>query len=335
MLLGPRRKLYTYLAVTVLYALVIAWWIVFFSRQDEILLGRMRRLGAELSAAQARALTDATGDSMRMFAFEGAFLGLLLAASVVLVLRSLHREIALQSAQKNMLSAFTHELKSPIASAKLYLESLLGGRVEQDKRERYLTHAREDLERLHRLLDEMLLTARMQSVSPRLVLEEHDLASLVERGVHNVQSDPAVAKLAIQLDLRGPLPVRADPRSIETVLRNLLSNALKYGGASEKIDVSAGRMGRDAFLKVRDRGPGLRGQDPKQLFEPFVRGGEKLVSDQPGSGLGLYFVAELAKAHRGSVSAREAPAESGGGLEVEVRLPLLDGAQGHRGVERA
>ncbi len=335
MVRGPRRKLYTYMAVTVLYALVIAWWIVFFSRQDEILLGRMQRLGAELTPAQSRALTEATDDSMRMFAFEGAFLGLLLAASVVLVLRSLHREIALQSSQKNMLSAFTHELKSPIASAKLYLESLHQGRVEPDKRERYLAHAREDLERLHRLVDEMLLTARMQSVSPQLTLEEHDLAHLVERGVQNVQSDPAVATLAIQLDLRGPLPVRADPRSIETVLRNLLSNAHKYGGASSRVDISVGCLGRDAFLKVRDRGPGLRGQDPRALFEPFVRGGEKLVSDQPGSGLGLYFVSELAKAHRGRVTAREAPAASGGGLEVDLRLPLADGAAATREGDRA
>ncbi len=323
MAVRPQRKLYSYIAVTVLYAVVISWWLVFFSRQDTILLARMERLGAHLSSAQAQALRSATGDSVRMFAFEGAFLLLLLVASVVLVLRSLHREIALQSTQKNMLSAFTHELKSPIASAKLYLESLQQGRVEPEKRERYLEHARQDLDRLHRLVDEMLHTARMQAVGPAVTLETQDLARLVEHGIQSVQDDPAVAGLSIQLELEGPLPVRADARSIETVLRNLLSNAHKYGGSPGRVEVSVGASGGEAFLRVRDHGPGLGGQDPRELFEPFVRGGETLTSERPGTGLGLYFVAELAKAHAGSVLAREAPRESGGGLEVLLRLPLV------------
>jgi signal transduction histidine kinase len=326
--IGPKRKLYSYIAVTVLYGALMIWWTVFFSHQDEILLNRMASLGAPLSNEQAEALSTATRHSTRMFAYEGAFLGLLLLASMGLVVRALHRELALQSAQKNLLSAVTHELKSPIASARLYLESLIRGRVEPEKRERYLVRAHEDLERLHRLVDEMLETARLRSTGPKLELEECDLATLVRASVERVRQDPTLAKLDLRLSADETLTVRADPRAMETVLRNLLSNASKYGGERGRVDVAVARAGREARVMVRDHGPGLGDQDPRGLFEPFVRGGEQLVRDRPGSGLGLFFVAQIMKAHSGSVSAREVPANAGnpadpgGGLEIDLRLPV-------------
>src|SRR5688572_12142371 len=117
----------------------------FFAHQGEFLLRRIERQGAALDERQAAALREATGASMRMFLFEGTFLGLLLVASLFLVLRSLQRELAVHRQQSNFLSAVTHELRSPIASARLFIDSLLAGRAEGEKRERYLRNARKDL----------------------------------------------------------------------------------------------------------------------------------------------------------------------------------------------
>jgi signal transduction histidine kinase len=83
--------------------------------------------------------------------------------------------------------------------------------------------------------------------------------------------------------------------------------------------------GRWAELSVRDHGKGLQGLDKARIFEPFVRGGDENVRTQPGAGLGLYIVRELARAHRGDVRAGDA---EGGGFRIEIRLPLAAGGGG-------
>jgi len=113
--------------------------------------------------------------------------------------------------------------------------------------------------------------------------------------------------------------VEADSAAIETILRNLLANAAKYAVGSERVQIRVERDGREARLSVRDFGPGVSGH-PAKLLEPFVRGDGPLVASQPGVGLGLYLVAELAHALGGRAEARNAA--EGHGFEVAVRLPL-------------
>lgn len=314
-----RRKLYSYMAVVTLYVLVFGWWMFFFLRQADYLLARMARAGVELSPAQADALRNASDTSMRMFLVEGAFLGLMLAASVALVLRSLHREVALHRQQHNFLSAVTHELKSPIASARLYVESLLLGRAEGDKRERYLRHALEDLDRLRVLVEDLLTSASIASTGPVVHPERIDLARYAEGLLPRLVREESREKAELSLRTQGPVPVDVDGQALETMLRNLISNAVKYGGDEPLLEVEVERGERVAVLRVRDHGRGLAGADARRIFEPFVRGGDENVRTRPGAGLGLYIVRELARAHRGEVSARDAES---GGFQIEIRLPL-------------
>jgi signal transduction histidine kinase len=115
------------------------------------------------------------------------------------------------------------------------------------------------------------------------------------------------------------VPVEVDSKALETMLRNLISNAVKYGGEDPRLEVEVGRDERGAVLRVRDHGRGLAGADAERIFEPFVRGGDENVRTQPGAGLGLYIVRELVRAHRGDVRARDA---ENGGFQIEIRLPL-------------
>ena len=324
-MIDSKRALHLYLALVVLYGLVIGWWVFFLSRQDDFLSKRMARSGAPLDPREIVALHDAVRDSMRMFAYEGTFLGIVLLASVYLVVRSQRRELLVHRQQRNFLSAVTHELKSPIASARLYLESLLLGRAEGEKRERYLRHAREDLDRLGQMVDHLLESARLSTAGPELAPEPLDLAAVAAETIETLGKEPASALLPVELEVSGKVPVRADRKALETILRNLLSNAAKYGGDEPRVHVSVSRSGSTAKLEVRDHGRGLQGVDAKRIFEPFVRGGDESVRTRPGVGLGLYLVAELARAQGGSVRAREA--EPGGGLVVEVTLPALGSSQ--------
>jgi two-component system phosphate regulon sensor histidine kinase PhoR len=314
-----RRKLYSYLAVVALYVLVFGWWMFFFLRQADYLLARMARQGIELAPEQALALRNASDTSMRMFLVEGAFLGVMLAASVALVVRSLHREVALHRQQRNFLSAVTHELKSPIASARLYVESLLLGRAEGEKRERYMRHALEDLDRLRVLVEDLLTSAQLASTGPIVHPERIDLARYAEGELPRLVREESREKAELSLRTQGPVPVDVDGKALETMLRNLISNAVKYAGDDPRLEIEVGRDDSQALLRVRDHGRGLAGADAERIFDPFVRGGDENVRTRPGAGLGLYIVRELARAHQGDVRALDAQS---GGFQIEIRLPL-------------
>ena len=315
-----RRKLYSYAGVVALYVLVFGWWIFFFAHQSEFLLRRLGRSGAVLDEHQTAALRKATDESMRMFLFEGSFLGLLLLASLFLVVRSLQRELALHRQQSNFLSAVTHELRSPLASARLYIDSLLAGRAEGDKRERYLRNARQDLDRLNGIVDQVLESARAVNTGVAVAPERVELQSFVPRALEELGREAPLAGLKIESDAREPLTVQADPTALHTILRNLLSNAAKYAGANARVEVRTSRNKDEGHLLVRDFGPGLQGADARRIFEPFVRGGDELVRTQQGVGLGLFMVAELARAQGGR--ARALTELDGGGFGVEIALPL-------------
>jgi signal transduction histidine kinase len=194
-----RRKLYSYMAVVALYVLVFGWWMFFFLRQADYLLARMARQGVELAPEQIAALRHASDTSMRMFLVEGAFLGLMLAASVALVVQ---RHLAVQAVQRNFLSAVTHELKSPIASARLYVESLLLGRAEGEKRERYMRHALEDLDRLRVLVEDLLSSAQLATTGPVVHPERIDLARYAEGLLPRLVREESREKA--ELSLRTP-----------------------------------------------------------------------------------------------------------------------------------
>ncbi|MSR62230.1 MAG: HAMP domain-containing histidine kinase [Planctomycetes bacterium] len=311
-----RRALVLYGLVVGTLALMLAWWVVFFVRQGDVLVARVNQSGAELSSAQALAVREAAQGSLRMFLYEGSFLFLAFVAGVVLMLRAMRREVLLSRAQQDFLSAVTHELCTPLASARLSIQSLALGRVGEDKRERYLKNADADLARLSQLVERVLETARLATSQPRVRLEPLDLAEFLRARAPALAAECAPA-LALELDAPLAAPVAADPAALETILRNLLANAAKYAAAAGRVQLCVTRNAREAQLVVRDFGSGVRG-DPAKLFEPFVRGAGPLEKSQPGVGLGLYLVAELARAQGGRVSARNAPA---GGFEVELALP--------------
>jgi signal transduction histidine kinase len=318
-----RRALVLYGIVVATLFLILAWWIVFFTRQGLVLVERANHAGAELSETQATAVRTAADHSLRMFLFEGGFLFLAFLAGVLLMLRAMRREIVLARAQREFLSAVTHELRTPLASARLAIQSLALGRVSAEKRERYLANAQTDLARLSELVERVLESSRVASGRRTLRLERLDLAELLRARAPALAAECA-PRMALELVAGEPVPVEADAAALETILRNLLANAEKYAAGSDRIQVRAERAQGEARLVVRDFGPGAAG-DPGKLLQPFERGAGPLVESQPGVGLGLYLVAELARAHGGRAVARNA---AGGGFEVEVRLTPMESRDG-------
>jgi len=313
------RPLQIYILIVVLYAALMGWWVTFLTNEGEWLVRDMQRAGAELSVEQAAMLQVITARTGKMFLAESTFLGLLMVGSVWLVLRAMRRETTLAQQQRNFLSAVTHELRSPIASAKLYIESLQLGRVEPAKTERYLRHAHEDLQRLAHIVEDMLVSRRLQDARVEVRPEPLDLRALIEPQVERLRERHGPRGARIELLAGDAVTALADASAIDTIVDNLVSNGVKYGGEHAVVELAVRAEGERAVLEVRDHGKGLAGADRRRIFEAFVRGGDESVRTQQGVGLGLYIVRELVAAQAGRITADDAP---GGGAVFKVTLPL-------------
>jgi signal transduction histidine kinase len=243
----------------------------------------------------------------------------------VLILFSvfLAREILEVRRQTSFIDSVTHELRSPLASIRLGLETSGRSELSPTQREAMRQMMLDDVERLSSLIDDILQATRIEHgdvASELRVVSLHDLAvdcaSLVARR-HKVAAN------RIRVEVSPELVVTTDPAAMEIVLKNLLDNALKYsesdGGAiivSSEVDDASVRV------RVRDRGIGIEQKDIKRIFERFYRAPEEAVRSRHGTGLGLFVVSALVKNLGGKLHAEsDGP---GTGATFVVSLPVRD-----------
>lgn len=284
---------------------------------------------------EALARIDAARDRhIRMFAAEGLVFLVMVIAGVILILRALRREVALIKQQANFLSAVTHELKSPLASIRLYTETMQLRDVPKEKRANYLHAISHDVERLERLIANLLAAARLESDTGVLSsVQTVDLLAEVRAHVQRVQPELTARGARLQCiwpdDTQG-WSVRIDPESLYTVIRNVLDNAVKYGvtPTQSTIALAVQREGQNGIITIQDWGMGLSPQDADRIFQKFYRVGDEMVRDKEGSGLGLYLVRGLLRTAGGDVQAHSAG--PGLGTVFRVQLPLITAARTQR-----
>jgi signal transduction histidine kinase len=266
-------------------------------------------------------LWDQRRRRLRMFVSEGAFFLLVMSVGVLIIFRALKREVALKRQQSNFVSAVTHELKSPLASIRLLAETLEMRRVGENKRLQYLGAIQKDVDRLETLVGNLLTVARLESGGVTLHPEPSDLARDVAATLESMRQPLAERGVRLDLDLPDePVPVRSDLLAVQTILRNLVDNASKYGGRDSTVWVRVARSEGQALLEVRDEGIGIGSGESEKIFQKFYRVGDEMVRRVEGSGLGLYLVRSLVQRSGGAVVAEsEGP---GKGSTFRVTLPL-------------
>lgn len=257
-----------------------------------------------------------------MFISEGAFFGLLVLLGVLYMFRTLREEIDVEHRQSVFLSATSHELKTPITSLRMYLDTLRERELPQAKRAEILETMSVDLDRLHDLIDRLLQAQRVMTPGSLPLLEPVDLSQETMCAVNDLA--PRIqfsGKHRLNIDTEYGLMAMADGRRWQLVVKNLIDNAAKYSPQGGLIDVYLARRDNDIELIVSDEGQGFTADEGARLFERFYRVGNEDTRTQQGIGLGLYLVRELAQAMGGNVAARSAG--PGKGSQFIVRVPLL------------
>lgn len=306
------------------FALLI-WWTVFLLLASGEMAAASERLMANdvdgaakaLGAADAASLADLATRRQWMFASEGLFFASVLLVCGWLYLASSRREQALRQNQDRFLAAATHELKTPLATIVLLLESLRDGRVREDKLGRYLTNGLLEAERLERGLHNVLTAAGLRTAGKPMHPQTADLTDDVREAVEAMQARAHADDITIQIDQTPDLVAPRDGAAMQLVLRNLLDNAIKFSPRGSTVHVGLQRHGDEARITIRDAGRGLDDQELGNAFQPFWRGNDTASG---GTGLGLHLVRELVLAHGGTVQA-----ESDGrdrGSSFTVRLPM-------------
>jgi signal transduction histidine kinase len=248
----------------------------------------------------------------------GAGLLVLVLVGVILYLSLSVKEIRLNQRQSNFIDSVTHELKSPIASLKLYLQTLNRRPTTEAQRAEFHRFMLEDVQRLDTLIDHLLDAARLDQTTVPAAPEPLELALLLESCAQTVCSRYQLPASAITVEC-PPLVVPGQRVEVEMIFRNLFDNAVKYAKGTPRVEVQASAArGERVVVQIADNGPGIPAKLRRKIFGRFVRLGNELERSRQGTGLGLYIVRTLVKRMLGTVSARDRTDATGTVFVVEL-----------------
>jgi signal transduction histidine kinase len=251
----------------------------------------------------------------------GVALLVVVLAGVIVYLALTIKAIALSQRQSNFIDSVTHELKSPLASLQLSLQTITRRPLPPDQQADFHRFMLRDVERLDRLIDHLLDAAKTLHRRPVADAVTELLPVLRQAGAGVVQryGVPAESIRFENADDRESLRVRGRAADVEIVFRNLFDNAVKYALPDPRVSVSVAVQRGRATVSVADNGPGIPVGARQRVFRRFVRLGSELERSTQGTGLGLFLVRSLVRQMRGAVSVHPAP--DGSGTLVTVELP--------------
>jgi len=252
----------------------------------------------------------------------GAAMLLLLGALVFLFI-SAQKERALAERQTDFLANVTHELKTPLSVMQAAGENLADGRVQDENRlKNYGTHIYNEAVRLRKMIDKLLDVAKANAgqslIEPKPVNIRKQVLSYLDEHRTYIENKG----FTIDVNIAESIPtVMVDVDSFDTILSNLVENAVKYSDEEKYLGISLQSDGEQVELRVEDHGIGMTGKNMSQIFDKFYRAEDTLTAKTKGHGLGLSIVKNLVELNRGTIEVQSEPGE--GSLFI-VQFPALD-----------
>lgn len=235
-----------------------------------------------------------------MIAGEGLIFLMLLIVGIVLTARYMKRDMKLAHLQRNFLLSVTHELKTPIASMRLYMQTLQKRKLEPEKQAEILARAMSGNQRLEKLVEKILLATQLENSRLELNVEKHKLYPVIDGAIETIAAIDE-GKHHFTLNCPQDLVVHADSLALETMLLNLIENAVKYSPKDSEIKLSAEHHAGSIVFEIENEGS-ISPSDQKQVFKKFFRAGNEDTRTAKGTGVGLFLVNELAELHGGSAA---------------------------------
>ncbi len=306
------RPLFLFYLLVVYVFIQFSWWSYLMVKlNNEVLEQRLHIIelqtsdAAEIETAQSE-LHAKLKKRWLMIAGEGTVFLVLLISGFLQTRKTFKKEAELGLRQKNFLLSITHELKSPIASAKLQLETLLKRDLPKEKQNEIIHNALVDTERLNALVENVLIAVRLEDNSFRLVKQVSNFSELVESEMNKLatlfqQQKPHRFELIIEKGIE----FEADRFAFISILTNLYENAIKYSTDVPKITCILKKYEHKILLQIADEGCGIAETERQLIFDKFYRIGNEETRKNKGTGLGLYIVKKLVLAHHGTIEVKK------------------------------
>jgi two-component system phosphate regulon sensor histidine kinase PhoR len=320
--ISPKTALILFLLMVLIVFAQAFWWVMFMARLVAEKLYMAEQLGASPELVDRIHKQEITRQIM--VGMEGVFFLALILLGAWLIYRALVRAEELKFHQQNFLSAVTHELKTPLASIKLYLDALDSTKIAEDRKRNVIPRMREDVERLESMVENILDAGRFERSGYHLNKSSFDLSALVTARVDEIGQHPSTIPLSIERKIKPGVQWYGDEAAIGRALDAILGNCLKYhDGLAIKISVKLEVEGERIMLTIADRGIGFEPSEAQAIFDRFYRVGDEMTRSQSGTGLGLYLCREIMRAHGGTVEAYS----DGPGQGAKFTITLIRCAQ--------
>jgi len=251
---------------------------------------------------------------------EGIFFMLIFVVGALKLKKAFVREHKIQQQQQNFLLAVTHELKSPLASIKLAIQTILKRSLSEEQRNQFLSNSLKDIERLDDLVGNVLIATKLENLRYNFPKEDIDLSELVKNVAGRLQIHSCTTQV-IKTELEPGLQIEGDRFAITNVVTNLIENAVKYSPPCAHVSVKLARDNGSVVFSVADHGIGVADNEKKLIFNKFYRVGSEDTRKTKGTGLGLYIVKTVLERHRAQISVRD---NTPSGSIFEVMFPLTN-----------
>jgi signal transduction histidine kinase len=297
-------------AIQLVWVAVVVLWVTWF-------VGRHRQLKELATRYSPELLARTEGWSPLV---QGLLLLAAILAGVYALFIFWRRQSRLYQAQREFITQVTHELKSPLASIQLHLETIRLRRPAPERLDSFVDTMLDDTHRLHSQIDNLLLAARIEQRRRPADRRTIDLSAFLQKYLDD-NRDRLPPGTRLELELEPDLKAAVEPDELGTVLRNLLENAVLYSPGVPELELRLIRKGRWAAISLKDHGRGLAAGELRKIFRRFYR------VEQPderirGTGLGLYIVQSVIEGSGGTVQAESAG--PGCGCTITLQLPLVE-----------
>ncbi len=299
---GKNRKLIAFVVMAYMLIALIWWTVLLNKKNDEAFDAKISLIEGSVELDMQEGLIKELKEKYKrqkmMILGEGAVFGIMLVLGILMILKSFNRELAVAQKENNFLLSITHELKSPIASIQLILDTFKKRTLKPALFNELNDNALEETLRLNALVGNLLYANKL-NYGQHYQFEHIDISSLCQNVFNHFRKSHPNTNL--QSTIQENITAKVDSDAIKIALNNLLENAIKYSDSDPCIELIL-KFEQKLTVLVKDQGIGITKAEKEKVFSKFYRSGNEETRISQGTGLGLYITSEIIKGHKGDIT---------------------------------
>ena len=312
-----RIKWFTYLVLAYLI-LASTWWTVLLIKKNQSeFQAKIQLSSLDNNLYNADELEKEYKSQRVMIIGEGLFLGGTLLVGMWLIYRGHKKELESIKQQNNFLLAITHELKSPVSSIDLILQTIRSRDLQKQQKIDLLDSGSNELKRLEEMIDNLLLSAQ-NNQNPLSLNTASRISDIIQDILIDIRNEDQEVDIKFLSELEKEERIQSDPELLSIAIKNVIMNAVKYCGPLP-IKITLTKSNEFYNLSIFDQGPGIPDVEKNRIFEKFYRIGDEMTRSKKGTGLGLYLTKKIIKEHFGEIDVED---KLPTGSIFKIRLPI-------------